>query len=48
MPRKPLNPAFRQQAKDTTSGVHSAMLKQARKSGQLNISNRQLSEGETA
>lgn len=36
---------FRNQKQDTSSGVHPAMLKQARQSGHLNLSSRGLSEG---
>ena len=36
---------FRNQKQDSSTGVHPAMLKQARQSGQLNLSSRGLSEG---
>ena len=36
---------FRNQKQETSSGVHPVMLKQARQSGQLNLSSRGLSEG---
>lgn len=40
-----VNPAFAKAAAVPDSGVHPAILKQARKSGTLNLSNRSLTEG---
>lgn len=47
--RQRFNPkaGFRQSAKDeSSSGVHAAIIKQARQSGQLNLSGRGLATGE--